>query len=352
VFPLLKEKKTMKIILDAMGGDNAPGELVRGALLARREYQVDITLVGRGEDLLRVFKEEGLSTLPPGLEIAHASQIVSMEDNPSAALKEKPDSSVAVGLNLLAEGGGDAFVSAGSTGALLSGATLIVKRIRGIRRAALSPIIPTARGGALLIDCGANTECTPEHLLQFAFMGSLYMRHAMGTDSPRVGLMNIGAEETKGDELRKQAYQLLRRAGGEGLLKFAGNVEGRDIAFGAADVVVADGFSGNIMLKTTEGVGLFFADLMKKMFYKNALTKLGALCVRGGLKSFRKVLDYTEYGGAPFLGVSRPVIKAHGSSNAKAVASAVRQARDFARSGVIQKIADNIEYMKVSDIEI
>jgi len=336
----------MRIILDVMGGDNAPGELVRGALLANREQRCDITLVGRGEDILGVLKQEGLDTLPSGVEIAHASQVVGMEDDPSSAIKEKPDSSVAVGLNLLVEGGGDAFVSAGSTGAVLSGATLIVKRIKGIRRAALSPIIPTAKGGALLIDCGANVECTPEYLLQFAFMGSLYMKHAMGHETPRVGLLNIGTEETKGTPAHKEAYQLLRRVHEDGRIHFAGNVEGRDIAFGAADVVVADGFSGNILLKTTEGIGLFFADLMKQMFTKNAVTKLGALCVKDGLRSFRKLLDYTEYGGAPFIGVSRPVIKAHGSSNARATASAIRQAAAFASSGVTKQITDNIEYMK------
>jgi glycerol-3-phosphate acyltransferase PlsX len=178
-------------------------------------------------------------------------------------------------------------------------------------------------------------------------MGSAYAKKTMKLPAPRVGLLNNGTEEAKGDALRREAYKLLRCAGDEGRLCFAGNVEGRDIAFGAADVVVADGFSGNIMLKTAEGMGLFFADLMKKVFTKSLVTKLGALCVRGGLKSFKKLLDYTEYGGAPFLGVSRPVIKAHGSSNAKAVASAVRQARDFARSGVTAKIAENIEYMKV-----
>jgi len=239
-------------------------------------------------------------------------------------------------------------VSAGSTGALLSGATLLVKRIKGVRRAGLSPFIPTAKGHALLIDCGANAECSPEYLLQFAFMGSLYMRHALGLEKPRVGLLNIGAEETKGDPVHKEAYQLLKKAQEGGRLHFIGNLEGRDIAFGAADVIVADGFSGNVMLKTAEGMGLFFADLMKRMFMKNLITKLGALCVKNGLRSFKKLMDYTEYGGAPFLGVSRPVIKAHGSSNARAVAAAVRQAHDFAASGVTEKIAENIEHMKIT----
>ncbi len=341
----------MKIILDAMGGDHAPREILRGALLAQKEQRVNLVLVGRGEDILQALKDDGLSDLPPGMEIAHASQVISMEDNPSSSIREKPDSSIVVGLNRLADGNGDAFVSAGSTGAVLTGATLIIKRIRGIRRAALAPIIPTAQGGALLIDCGANVDCTPEYLLQFAYMGALYMRHAMKIEFPRVGLLNIGAEETKGDELHKLAFQLLSQAGQAKRLNFTGNLEGRDIAFGAADVVVADGFSGNIMLKTMEGVGLFFADSMKQMFLKNTKTKLGALLVKDGLRSFRKMLDYTEYGGAPFLGVAKPVIKAHGSSNARAIASAVRQAVDFAQSNLTSIIVDNIEHMKVPEAD-
>ncbi|MDR3207236.1 MAG: phosphate acyltransferase PlsX [Oscillospiraceae bacterium] len=341
----------MKIILDAMGGDNAPGAVVRGALLAQQETDAGLLLVGRGEDILQVIKDEGLPSLPPGLEIAHASQVVGMEDNPSSAIKDKPDSSIVVGLNMLAEGRGDAFVSAGSTGAVLTGATLLVKRIRGIRRAALSPILPTERGGALLIDSGATADCTPEYLLQFACMGSLYMKHAQGIEAPRVGLLNIGAEETKGDELRKAAHKLLKQAHEKGLIRFVGNVEARDVAFGAADVVVADGFSGNILLKASEGIGLYFVELLKRMYAKNLKSKLGALLVKDGLRSFKKVLDYAEYGGAPFLGVSRPVIKAHGSSNPRAIASSIRQAQAFARADVTRLIAENIEGMKLPEAE-
>ena len=341
----------MRIILDTMGGDNAPDALVRGALLAQKEQQADITLVGHAEKISCVLKAEGLDVPPPGMDIVHASQVITMEDHPSSAIKEKPDSSVVVGLRLLAEGRGDALVSAGNTGALLTGATLIVKRIKGIRRAALSPLIPTVRNGSLLIDCGANVECTPEHLLQFAFMGSLYVQHVVGIDKPRVGLLNIGAEESKGDELHRQVYRMLRQVHEEGRILFIGNVEGRDITSGVADVVVADGFSGNIMLKTTEGMGLFFADLMKQILKKNMLTKLGALSARSDLRNFAKMVDYSEHGGAPFLGVSRPVIKAHGSSNPRATASAVRQAIHFAESGVTQKIMENIDYMTVSVTE-
>ncbi|MDR2670875.1 MAG: phosphate acyltransferase PlsX [Oscillospiraceae bacterium] len=339
----------MKVILDVMGGDNAPAALVRGALLAREEQQTDIIMVGLGEEILRLVRDEGLPDLPKGLEIAHASQVIGMHENPAAAVREKSDSSVVVGLTMLAAGQGGAFVSAGSTGALLTAATLIVKRIRGIRRAALAPVLPTAKGGALLIDCGANIECAPEYLLQFALMGSCYAQRAMGVETPRVGLLNIGAEATKGDELHRAAHALLRRAGDEGRIHFVGNVEARDIAFGAADVVVSDGFSGNILLKTMEGVGLFFVDGMKAMFKARARTKLAALLVKDGLGAFRRMIDYTEYGGAPFVGVTAPVVKAHGSSDARAIASAIRQAAAFASSGVIEAIVEHIEQLKVTD---
>ncbi len=333
----------MKIIVDAMGGDNAPGEIVKGALLALSELEnTEIVLVGRGEALLQALSDQGLSDLPRGLEIVHASQVIAMEDDPSASIREKTDSSIVVGLKLLAEGRGAAFVSAGSTGAVLTGATLIIKRIKGIRRAALTPVLPTAKGGALLIDCGANTECTPEYLWQFGHMGSIYVKKALKVVHPRVGLLNIGAEAKKGDAVHREAHALMARHENKAHFNFIGNVEGRDVAFGAADVIVADGFSGNILLKTMEGVGLFFIDALKKVFYTNFLTKLAALFVKKPLKSFKKMLDYTEYGGSPFLGVSKPVIKAHGSSNARALCSAIRQARDFAQSGAIEEIERSI----------
>ncbi len=341
----------MKIIIDAMGGDNAPREIVRGALKAQTELGVDIVLTGRAEDLLQALKDDGYTDLPRGLEIAHASQVIAMDADPTASVREQADSSLVVGLGLLARGGGDAFVSAGSTGALLAGSTLLVKRIKGIRRAALSPVLPTKKGGALLIDCGANVECTPEYLLQFAYMGSYYVKKVMGRQTPAVGLLNNGAEEHKGDPLHREAYQLLKTAGEAGRINFVGNLEGRDIAFGAADVVVADGFSGNVLLKTMEGVGLFFVDQMKEMFMQSTGSKLAALLMKKHFKSFKKMLDYTEYGGAPLLGISKPVIKAHGSSNARAICSAVRQARDFAQGGITEDIAQNIEFMKTAGEE-
>jgi len=338
----------MKIVVDVMGGDNAPKEMIRGALQAAAEHGVDVIMAGRGEEILQALKEDGIHEIPKGVEIAHASQVVEMEDMPSSVVREKKDSSLVVGLNLVASGSGDAFVSAGSTGALLTASTLILKRIKGIRRAALAPILPSANGGALLIDCGANVECTPEYLLQFAYMGSYYAEKVMGREKPKLGLLNIGTEETKGTQVHREAYKLFHNAGEEGRIRFIGNVESREVCFGEVDVVVSDGFSGNIMLKTMEGVGLYFAGLMKKMFLKSAKTKLAALLVRDGIADFKRILDYKEVGGAPLLGIAAPVVKAHGSSDARAFASAIRQAKQYTQTGIISQITENIEYMKIA----
>lgn len=341
----------MKIIVDAMGGDNAPASNVRGALDAVKEHGVEVVLVGRGEEILRCLKDEGLDNLPHGLEIAHADQVVEICDNPATAFKEKKDSSLTVGLNLLKNGGGDAFVSAGSTGALLSAATLLVKRIKGIRRAAMAPVLPTGKGGAVLIDCGATAECTPEYLLQFAYMGAYYAERILGRPEPRVGLLNIGAEPSKGTDLQREAYVLLKKAGEEGRIHFAGNVEAREAVYGEVDVIVSDGYSGNIFLKTMEGTGGFLAREMKNMFKKNLITKLGALCVKSGITRFKKLLDSGEVGGTALLGISKPVIKAHGSSDAYAIKNAIRQAASFAASGMIEDIAENVDYMRLERTE-
>ena len=337
----------MKIIVDAMGGDNAPASNVRGALQAVRELGAEVILVGRGEDILKVLEEDGIRDLPLGIEIAHASEVVEICDNPASAFKEKKDSSLTVGLNLLKEGKGDAFVSAGSTGALLSAATLLVKRVKGIRRAAMCPVIPTAKGGALLIDCGATADCNSEYLLQFAFMGSYYAERVMGRPEPRVGLLNIGAEESKGTDLQRETWKLLKQADQEGRLHFAGNVEAKEAVLGAVDVIVADGYSGNIFLKTMEGAGSFLSGEMKKMFKKNLLTKIAALLVKDGIKDFKRMMDSREVGGTALVGISKPVIKAHGSSDDYAIRNAVRQAMQFASSGIIEDIVENVEYMRL-----
>ena len=337
----------MKIIVDAMGGDNAPQAPVMGAIAANKEYGVDITLVGRGEDILKVLEDNGIQDLPAGVEIAHASEVVEMCDNPATAFREKKDSSLTVGLNLLKNGDGDAFVSAGSTGALLSAATLMVKRIRGIRRAALAPVVPTGGGGAVLIDCGATAEGTPEYLLQFAFMGSYYAERVLKRPEPKVGLLNIGAEPSKGTDLQRETHALLTEADKAGRIHFVGNVEAREAVYGQVDVIVSDGYSGNIFLKTMEGTGGYMAKQLKAMFTKNIFTKLAAALVADGIRSLKKSMDAGEVGGTALLGISRPVIKAHGSSDDFAIKNAIRQAQTFAASGIIDDITENIDHMKL-----
>jgi glycerol-3-phosphate acyltransferase PlsX len=338
----------MKIIVDAMGGDNAPDQIVLGAVQAAKAYDTEILLVGRGEAILESLKNNGMDTLPKGVEIANADDVVDMHDDPATVVKRRKDSSMVVGLRLLAEGSGDAMVSAGSTGALLSAATLVVKRVRGIRRAAMSPVVPTANGGCLLIDCGANAECTPEFLLQFGYMGSFYAEKALGRQKPKVALLNIGEEDTKGQSLHKEAYQLLKKAGDAGDINFIGNIEARDVPLGGADVVVADGFSGNVLLKGIEGTAMFLAGVMKQMFLKNTKSKVAALLVKDGIQDFKKLLDYRETGGTVMLGLCKPVVKAHGSSDALAIQNAVRQAVEAVNADVCGEITRNIDKMKLT----
>ena len=260
----------MKIILDAMGGDNAPEAPVLGALDAVKTYGADIILVGRGEEILEVLKKNGLETLPEGIEIAHADDVVDMHDDPGTVIHKRKNSSMVVGLKMLADGKGDAFVSAGSTGALLTGATLLVKRVRGIRRASMAPAMPTKAGTKVIVcDCGANAECTPEFLLQCGLVASAYSKYTLGVENPRVGLLNIGAEDSKGTQLQKDAYVLLKDAGDKGLINFTGNVEGRGVPLGEVDVVVCDGFSGNVLIKSIEGTAMFMGSQLKRMFKKN-----------------------------------------------------------------------------------
>ena len=317
----------MKIILDAMGGDNAPEAAVLGAIEAAREDKTEIILVGRGEAILEVMGRHGIADLPEGVEIMGADDVVDMHDDPASVIHKRKNSSMVVGLKLLADGMGDAFVSAGSTGALLTGATLLVKRVKGIRRAAMAPAMPNKKGGKTVIcDCGANAECTPEFLLQFGLVGSAYAKKQLGIENPRVGLLNIGTEDSKGTQLQKDAYALLKDADARGLIHFVGNVEGRDVPLGEVDVVVCDGFSGNVLLKSIEGTAMFMGSLMKRMFKKNLLSKLGYLLCASGVKDMMKLMDYREIGGTQFLGIKKPVIKAHGASDAVAFRNAVKQA--------------------------
>ena len=329
----------MKIILDAMGGDNAPEAPVLGALEAARDFGTEITLVGRGEEILAVLKKHGIENLPEGVDIANADDVVDMHDDPASVIHKRKNSSMVVGLKMLADGQGDAFVSAGSTGALLTGATLLVKRVKGIRRAAMGPAMPNKAGGkTVILDCGANAECTPEFLLQFGLVGSLYAKKQLGVENPRVGLLNIGTEDSKGTELQKQAYTLLKEAAEQGMVNFVGNVEARDVPLGAVDVIVCDGFAGNVLLKSIEGTAMFMGSLMKRMFKKNLLSKLGYLLCSSGVKDMMKLMDYREIGGTQFLGIKKPVIKAHGSSDALAFRNAVKQAADAAQNDFTQDL--------------
>lgn len=340
----------MRIIVDAMGGDNAPDTLVEGACMASAEYKVDITLVGNESSIRRVMEQKGYGG-SPRVNIENATEVIDMEDD-ADIVKFKRDSSMTRGLMLLHDDEGDAFISAGNSAALLTGATLYVKRIRGVRRSALVPIIPSKSGGTLLIDSGANIECTAEFLLQFAYMGTFYAEKVIGIENPRVALLNIGSEASKGGPLRREAYELMQRASTEGRINFVGNIEGRDVPFGMADVVVTDGFSGNVLLKTVEGVGLFYAETLKKIFNKGPLSGLAGMMVRRGLRDFKKMIDYSETGGAPLLGMSKPVIKAHGSSDAIAIKNAVHQAMKYVDGNIIQGIRDNMEHMRVGGFDI
>ena len=337
----------MKIIIDAMGGDYAPLEIVKGALAGQKHWGVDVTLTGDTEAILRALEECGEETLPKGFEIAHTTEQVEMSDDPATVFRRKKHTSMGVGLQMLHSGQGDAFLSAGSTGALLTGATLLTKRIRGIRRAAMAPLIPTTTGQAVLIDCGANAECTAEYLLQFAYLGNFYARRILHLENPRVALLNIGTEDNKGTALRREALALLREAAEAGNMNFIGNIEAKEALKGGCDVIVTDGFSGNIMLKTIEGVGSLAGHKLKSLFKKNLRTKLAAGLIMPELREFKAMLDPNKVGGTAFLGISKPVFKAHGASYAEAIDNAMGQAVRFAESGMIGDIEENIELMKL-----
>ena len=325
----------MRILIDAMGGDHAPKAPVLGAIDAVKNahlWPVDkdltVILVGREDEIRSAAAEAGYETLPEGIQIVHAPDVVDMHDDPANVCRKKKESSMVVGLRLLSEGQADAMISAGSTGALLSGATLIVKRVKGIRRAAMGPAMPNKAGGkTVLLDCGANAECTPEFLLQFGVIGTLFAKKSLGIANPRVGLLNIGTEDSKGTPLQKEAYAMLTDAHQKGLVNFIGNIEGRDTLQGGVDVVVCDGFSGNVLLKSIEGTAQFMGSLMKhKIFKRNFLSKIGYLLCKPGVDEVMKMMDYREIGGTQFLGIKKPVIKAHGASDALAFRNAVGQA--------------------------
>lgn len=329
----------MKIIIDAMGGDNGPIEVIKGTIDAVNEYGVNVILVGKEE----IIKDELKKYDYPEdkVEILGANDIITNDDDPAIAIRRKKDSSMVVGCKALSDGIGDGFVSAGSTGALLASGIFIVKRIEGIDRAALSVLYPTTKGFSLLLDAGANVDCKPEYLYQFAIMGSAYMEKVMGIESPTIGLVNIGAEKGKGNTLSKETYEIIESS----QLNFKGNVEARELPNGAVDVIVCDGFVGNVVLKLTEGMALSIFSILKEEFMKNFKSKLGAILLKPGLKNIKGRMDYREYGGAPLLGIRKPIVKAHGSSDAFAIKNAINQLIKFIDKDVIKIIEDNMHVL-------
>lgn len=325
----------MNILIDAFGGDNAPLEVIRGGAQAVQELGVTVTLVG-DEQKIRACAEENSLSLED-MEILHAPAVFDIHEEPTSLLKQHADTSMAVGMQALHDGRGDAFVCAGSTGALLVGATFLVKRIPGIKRAAVAPVLPTETTPFLLIDGGANNDCRPEMLVQFAIMGSAYMQNVMQVEKPRVALLNVGAEETKGRELELESYVQLSQAP----VNFIGNIEARELPAGTADVVVTDGFTGNVALKLYEGMGKFMAHQMKGNLFAGFTGKLAAMLILPKIRALTKKMDYKAVGGAVMLGVQKPVIKAHGSSDGTAFFNAIRQARDCVAGNVVQTIAEN-----------
>lgn len=327
----------MKIAIDAMGGDNAPGAIIEGCIDSLKEIESNIVLVGK-EQIIKSELEKRINNYKR-IDIVNADEVITNEDKPVKAIRRKKNSSMAVGFDLLKKGEVESFVSAGNTGALLAGGLLRIGRIKGIDRPALASIYPTQNGFSILIDAGANAECKPRNLHEFGIMGSIYLENVLNIKNPKVGLVNIGTEEGKGNKLVNEAYDIMK----ESNLNFYGNIEARDVPYGIVDVIVCDGFVGNVMLKLTEGVAMNLMSMLKDVFMKDIFSKIGAIILKGGLKDFKSRLDYTEYGGAPLLGVKKPVIKAHGSSNAKAIKNAIKYGEIFSKKGVIERIEEEIK---------
>lgn len=326
----------MKIIVDAFGGDNSPLAVIQGSADAVKDFGITVILSGDEAKIKQVAKDNNVSL--NGIEIIHSPSVIDIHEEPTSILKQHRDCSMAVGLQALADDMGDAFVCAGSTGALIVGATFIAKRMKGIKRPALAPVMPSESNYFMLLDAGANTDCRPEFLVQFAIMGTAYMKNVMGYQNPRVGLLNIGAEDTKGRDLEVEAYKLLKQAP----INFAGNCEARDIPSGKFDVIVSDGFTGNIALKLYEGMAKFFGNELKSILTSSLKSKIGALFLLDRVNEFKAKVDYKEVGGAVLLGISKPVIKAHGSSDARAFYNAIRQAKQCIDGKIIDTIKDNI----------
>jgi len=325
------------VALDAMGGDRAPAITVEGAVEAAREFGLSVLLVGAEEELIRSLQHHSTNGL--GITICHAPETVGMHESPSAALRKKKRSSIRVGLELVKRGEADAFISAGNTGAVMASALVTLGPLPGVERPAIALIVPTLRGQSILLDVGANVDCKPRHLLQFAIMGNVYARQIMGNCTPTVGLLSIGEEESKGNELTREAFKELED---ERSINFIGNVEGREVFGGAADVIVCDGFTGNIALKISESAAEFFTVLLREELSRGVAGRLGAVLARGAFRRFTKRVDYTEYGGAPLLGVNGVCIISHGRSTSKAIKNAIRVAAECVENKVIEHIREGI----------
>ena len=339
----------MKIILDAMGGDNAPDANIKGAVNAINKVKAEVVLVGREEVIRSKIKEffgKEMEEISDRLKIKNATEVIEMEDQPTVAIKHKKDSSMVVGFNMLKQDEGDVFISAGNSGALLAGATLLVGRIKGIDRPALAGILPAYKSQLLLMDCGSNTNCKPINLLQFAQMSSIYLRNTFGIEKPAIGLLNIGTEETKGNDLVKESYKLIKEKAEELDINFVGNVEGRDAFSGEIDAIIADGFTGNVFLKTTEGLGKFVKKSLKESLFKNLFSKIASLISLPAINRFAKVMDYKQYGGALFLGVKKPIVKAHGSSDEKLFEYTIIQAEKFVENRAVDKMIEAFNVKK------
>lgn len=337
----------MIILLDAMGGDNAPDATIKGAVKAINQIEAEVWLIGKEDVINNKIKElygkDNIQEISDRLKIYNTTETIEMCDIPTQAIKGKKDSSMVVGFNLLKEGKGDVFISAGNSGALLTGATLLVGRIKGINRPALAGILPAYKKRLLLIDAGSNTNCKPINLLQFAQMSTIYLRNTFGIEKPAIGLLNIGTEETKGNDLVKESYKLLKEKSEELNINFVGNVEGRDCFSGKIDAIVTDGFTGNVFLKTIEGFGKLVKQSLTDSLTPNTLSKIAVVPALPGIKRFAKTMDYKEYGGALFLGVKRPVVKAHGSSDEKLFEFTIKQAEDFVKNRAVEKIIEEFE---------
>ncbi|TDX52100.1 phosphate acyltransferase PlsX [Orenia marismortui] len=328
----------MKIIVDAMGGDNAPYEIVKGAIEASNEFDVNLVLVGIEEKIKSELSKYEYSQ--DNIEVIHASEVIGMNESPARALRKKKDSSIVVGSKMMKEGIGDAFVSAGSTGAVMASSLLKIGRIKGIKRPAIATVFPTLKEETLVLDVGANVDSKPEHLIQHALMAKIYAENLLDKSNPKLGLLSIGEEEKKGNELTQEVHKILKKMEN---INFIGNIEGRDIFTGECDIVLTDGFVGNVVLKTTEGLASALFKIIKREIKASLLGKIGGFLLKPAFKRVAKKMDYTEYGGAPLLGVDGVSIISHGSSNAKAIRNAIKNAKKSVDADLINLIKANID---------